>query len=106
MSSTRKLSGLPLFAAKLGGEHENLLAVQNRALAFRPLSLQSIALAANRGLVTIDYSAALFRSNTPDKKAPIVPERIRGMTPAAQKIGSWFSKMSVHQIASTLRVQF
>jgi hypothetical protein len=47
-----------------------------------------------------------FRSNIPEKKAPALPERITGMPPAAQKIGLWFSRMSVHQIASTLRVQF
>ncbi|WP_247351065.1 MULTISPECIES: three component ABC system middle component [unclassified Bradyrhizobium] len=103
--STRKSSGLALFAAKLGEQHENLLAVHSRALALRELSLQSIAIAANRGLVTIDYEG-YFRSNSPEKKPPVLPERIRAMPPAAQKIGSWFSRMSVHQIASTLRVQF
>lgn len=106
VASTRKSSGLALFAAKLGEQHENLLAVHSRALALRRLSLQSIAIAANRGLVTIDYDGGYFRSNHPDKKAPALPERIRGMPPAAQKMGFWFSRMSVHQIASTLRVQF
>ncbi len=104
--STRKSSGLVLFAAKLGEHHENLLAVHSRALALRRLSLQSIGIAVNRGLVTIDYDDGNFRSNIPDKKAPTLPERIKGMPPAAQKIGFWFSRMSVHQIASTLRVQF
>jgi hypothetical protein len=104
--STRKSSGLALFAAKLGEQHENLLTVHSRALALRRLSLQSIGIAANRGLVTINYEDGYFRSNIPDKKAPALPERIRGMPPAAQKIGFWFSRMSVHQIASTLRVQF
>lgn len=106
VGSTRKSSGLALFAAKLGEQHENLLAVHSRALALRELSLQSIAIAANRGLVTIDYDRGYFRSNTPEKKPPALPERIRAMPPAAQKIGFWFSRMSVHQIASTLRVQF
>ncbi|WP_369126742.1 three component ABC system middle component [Bradyrhizobium canariense] len=78
----------------------------SRARALRELSLQSIAIAANRGLVTIDYDMGYFRSNAPEKKPPALPERIRTMPPAAQKIGFWFSRMSVHQIASTLRVQF
>jgi hypothetical protein len=104
--STRKSSGLALFASKLGEEHENLLAVHSRALALRQLSLQSIAFGVNRGLITVDYESAYFRSNTLTKKAPAVPERIRSMSTAAQRIGFWFSKMSVHKIASTLRVQF
>jgi hypothetical protein len=33
INSTRKASGLALFAAKLGEERENLLAVHERALA-------------------------------------------------------------------------
>jgi hypothetical protein len=106
VTSTRKGSGLALFASKLGEEHENLLAVHSRALALRHLSLQSIAFAVNRGLITIEYESALFRSNTLTKKAPVLPERIKDMSAAAQKIGFWFSKMSLHQIASTLRVQF
>jgi hypothetical protein len=104
--STRKSSGLSLFAAKLGEQHENLLAVHTRALALRRLSLQSIGIAVNQGLVTINYDDGFFRSNIPDKKTPILPRRIKDMPPAAQKIGFWFSRMSVHQIASTLRVQF
>jgi Family of unknown function (DUF6521) len=106
VSSTRKSSGLSLFAAKIGEEHENLLAVHSRALALRKLSLESMALAANRGLITVDYNGGLFRSNTTQMKAPSLPERIRSMTPAARRLGFWFTQMSVHQIASTLRVQF
>ena len=104
--STRKSSGLALFAAKLGEQHENLLAVHSRALALRQLSLQSIGIAANRGLVSVDYDGGHFRSNTPERKSPALPERIRSMSPAAQKVVSWFSRLSVYQIASILRVQF
>lgn len=106
VSSTRKGSGLALFASKLGEEHENLLAVHNRAFALRQLSLQSIAFGVNRGLISIDYENALFRSNTLTTKVPALPERIKNMSVAAQRIGFWFSKMSVHQIAATMRVQF
>ncbi|WP_315742399.1 three component ABC system middle component [Bradyrhizobium sp. SZCCHNR1075] len=104
--STRKSSGLALFAAKLGSQYEDLIAVQHRALLLRDLSLRSIGIAASAGLVTIDYHGGFIRSNSPPKKPPILPERIRAMPAAAQKLGSWFSRMSVHQIASTLRVQF
>jgi hypothetical protein len=47
ITSTQKTSGLTLLAAKLGQERENLLAVHERALALRRLSLQSIAMGVN-----------------------------------------------------------
>lgn len=106
VASTRQSSGLSLFAAKLGEHHENLLAVHTRAHALRPLTLQSIAFAANKRLITVDYANGRFRSNTPDRKPPSLPERVKRMPPAAHKLGGWFSKMSLHQIASTLRIQF
>lgn len=108
ISSTRKASGLALFAAKLGEKRENLLAVHERALALRRLSLQSIAMGVGSHLLTLDYTAATIRSNAPDSslRKPKVPERIRDFSGAADKVGWWFSKLSVHQVASTLAVVF
>jgi len=106
--STRKASGLALFAAKLGEERENLLALHERALALRRLTLQSIAMGVGSRLLTLDYAAVTLRANTadPDSPKPRLPERIRGFTGAADKIGYWFSKLSLPQVASTLVVAF
>jgi hypothetical protein len=106
--STQRASGLALFAAKLGHERENLLAVHERALALRRLSLQSIAMGVNNRLLTIDYNAATLRANTADEslRKPSLPERIRGFSGAADKLGYWFSKLGLHQVASTLAVEF
>jgi ABC-three component (ABC-3C) system Middle Component 3 len=106
--STRKASGLALFAAKLGEERENLLAIHERALALRRLTLQSIAMGVGGRLLTLDYAAVTLRANTPEPtmRKPMLPERIRGFSGAADKVGFWFSKMGLHQVASTLAVEF
>lgn len=108
ITSTRKASGIALFAAKLGEERELLFAVHERALAMRPLTLQSIGMGVAGGLLTLDYNAATLRANTPEPDAPKpkLPERIRSFSGAADKIGYWFSKVSLNQVASTLVVEF
>jgi hypothetical protein len=108
IASTLKPSGLTLLAAKLGQERENLLAVHDRALALRRLSLQSIAMGINNRLLTLDYLTATLRANTADAalKNPTLPERVRGFSGASEKLGYWFSKLSLHQIAATLAVEF
>lgn len=108
IGSTKKDSGLALFAAKLGTEREDLLALHERALTLRMLSLRSIGCAVNAGLVTVDYAEARLRSNAlvAGEKKPIVPERLKALPSAAEKLGYWFSKVSLAQISSTLRVDF
>lgn len=108
IGSTQKRSGLTLFAAKLGEDRENLLAVHGRALILRTLTLRSIGFAVNAGLATVDYADATFRANTPAPRTrkPVLPERIKGFSGAADKVGCWFALMSLSQISSTLRVDF
>jgi hypothetical protein len=108
INSTRKASGFALFAAKLGEEREDLLAVHERALALRRLSLQSIAMGVGCRLLSLDYAAVTLRANTPDPsiRKPVLPERIQSLSSAADKIGYWFSKFGLHQVASTLAVEF
>jgi ABC-3C biological conflict system middle component len=108
IGSTQRASGLALFAAKLSQERENLLAVHERALALRRLTLQSIAMGVGERLLTLDYVSATIRANTPEPtvRKLILPERIRAFSGAAEKVGYWFSKLGLHQVTSTLAVEF
>lgn len=108
IESTRKASGITLFAAKLGENRENLLAVHERALILRSLTLQSLELGIKGGLLTVDYVEGTVRANTLLEKnsKPTIPERLKGLPAAAEKLGYWFSKASLHQIATTLGVEF
>lgn len=106
--STQKASGLHLFAGKLGEQREDLLAVHGRALAFRQLTFESLIVAEQSRLVSIEPSAATVRAFSPHHEllAPALPERIRRIAPASEKIGYWFSGLSDQQVTHTLKVGF
>ncbi|MFT4095700.1 MAG: DUF6521 family protein [Rhodoblastus sp.] len=107
--STRKASGLALFAAKFDKQREALMALHGRALQLRPLSFQSIGVAATSRLIRLDYEIATVHACPLDLigvRKPSLPERLKGFESASEKIGYWFSKISIAQIAATLRVDF
>lgn len=106
--STQKASGLHLFAGKLGEKREDLLAVHERALLLRKLTLESLMVAERSRLVRIEPSSATVRSFSPhhELRMPTLPERIRRIAPASEKIGYWFAGLSDQQIAHTLKVGF
>lgn len=105
---TQKASGLHLFSGKLGEQREDLLAIHGRALALRQLTLSSLMVAEHSRLVRIEPSTATIRAFGPhhELQAPQLPERIRRITPACEKIGYWFAGMSDQQVAHTLKVGF
>ena len=106
--STQRASGLHLFAGKLGEQREDLLALHGRALALRQLTLGSIMVAEQSQLIRIEPSTATLWAFSPhhDLKAPVLPERIRRISPACEKIGYWFAGLSDEQVAHTLKVGF
>lgn len=105
---TQKASGLHLFSGKLGEQREDLLAIHGRALALRQLTLSSLMVAERSRLVRIEPSTATIRAFSPhyERQAPPLPERIRRIVPACEKIGYWFAGMSDQQVAHTLKVGF
>lgn len=105
---THKGSGLHLFAGKLGEQREDLLAVHGRALALRQLTLGSIMLAEQARLIRIEPSTATIWALSPhhNLKAPALPERIRRIGPACEKIGHWFSDLTDEQVVNTLKIGF
>lgn len=108
ITSTYKRSGLSLFAGKFAENREDLLAVQARAAVLRPLTLQSISIGASARLFAVDYEAGALRANqlADGFKAPSLPERLKALPPAAEKLGHWFATSGPHQVAMTLRVEF
>lgn len=105
---TQKASGLHLFAGKLGEHREDLLAVHSRALALRQLTLGSLMVAEQSRLIRIEPSTATVRAFSlhHELRAPALPERIRRIAPACEKIGYWFAGLSDQQVAHSLKVGF
>lgn len=108
IGSTRKASGLALFAAKLADQREDLLAVHERALLLRPLTLQSLGVGVTARLMKIEYENAGLRGFPlePGSKKPTLPERLRPFAAASDKLGYWFYKAGLQQVAVALRVDF
>ncbi|VBB14787.1 three component ABC system middle component [Burkholderia stabilis] len=106
--STHKASGLHLFAGKLGDKREDLIAIHSRAIALRRLTLDSLMCAEQSSLIRIDPMTATIWSNSPDDDFPIpvLPERIRRVGPACEKIGHWFAGLTDQQVVHTLKVEF
>ena len=105
---TQKASGLHLFAGKLGEHREDLLAVHSRALALRKLTLGSLMVAEQSKLIRIEPSIATIWAFSPhdELQAPALPERIRKIAAACEKVGYWFAGLSDQQVAHTLKVGF
>ena len=106
--STHKASGLHLFAGKLGDKREDLIAVHGRAMSFRQLTLESLVRSEQSGLIRIDPTKATMWAVAPydDTDAPVLPDRIRRIAPACEKVGYWFAGLSTQQVVRTLRVEF
>jgi hypothetical protein len=108
VQGTHKASGLHLFAGKLGEQREDLLAVHGRALALRQLTLSSLMVAEQSRLIRIEPRAATVWSFSPHHglQAPALPDRIRQIGPASEKLGYWFAGLSDQQVAHILKVAF
>ncbi|MDF3838557.1 DUF6521 family protein [Cupriavidus basilensis] len=105
---TYKTSGLALFAGKLGARREDLLAVHDRALTLRHLTLEAIALGEQARLLSIDAQQATLRANALDEgvKAPPLPDRIKWLAPACERLGHWFAGLTAQQVVRMLNVEF
>jgi len=103
VSSTQGASGLAQFVAKMRSQEDELLAIHSRALKLRELTLQSLAIGIASGILSIGYENGTVRS-LEVAKLPQLPERLKPMQKAADKIGDWFAKHPLPQTLGMLRV--
>jgi ABC-three component (ABC-3C) system Middle Component 3 len=100
--STNLPSGLTKLASKIAEQRERLLAVHDRAVALRDLTLQSIGMGITTNLFHVDYDSAFVRSN--EAKMPAPPERLKFHMSGAEKLGRWFARLPEGQVFSILQV--
>lgn len=108
VSGTQKASGLRLFAAKFGKaenlKQDLLLAIHDRMLALRCLSMESIRLGLATRLLHLDGATVIPLSET--QAVAGIQSDVRRLMKSAEKLGAWCGLLTVHEIATVLKVRF
>lgn len=104
---TYKSSGLRAFAAKFGdssvSKQDLLIQIHDRSIRWRKLSLQSVELAVAGSLLKLAVNGdAIPLSRT---KARGLSDEVKHLMDLAEKLGSWFGELTVHEIMTTLKVR-
>ena len=109
LKGTQRATGLNGFAGKFAntsvGKSDILLAIQPRALAWRPLSLESLRIGVQTRLLTISSADGTF---IPVSTSPAtgVPASVRPLLDNADKLGVWCAALSLFEIGNSLKVAF
>jgi len=105
VAATQMASGFRKFEGKFKEKGDLLLAINQRTIAMRPLSLRSLRLALASGLLTLlPEKGALWPRTyaTPRGTAKSVEELMK----SAEKLGTWCSSLSLFELSGILRVEF
>jgi hypothetical protein len=109
VSGTQKASGLRAFAAKFGNSDNSmqdvLMAVHGRMLALKSLSRESLRIALATRLLLLETKGTLIPLSQTGAVAGI-PDDVRHLMKSAEKIGHWCGLLTIHEIATTLKVRF
>ncbi|MGG2399849.1 three component ABC system middle component [Pseudomonas sp. SH1-B] len=104
-ASTQLSSGLRLFAGKFKKEQEILHGIQTRILLLKELSLSSISIALQCGLINIDTRTA--EASSLRQKAPRIDvDDIKHMMRSAEKLGHWCKDLTLQEVQAILRIKF
>lgn len=104
-ASTQLSSGLRLFAGKFKREQEILHGIQTRMLLLKRLSLSSISIALQCGLINIDTETAEV-SSLRQKMPSINVDDIKHMMRSAEKLGHWCKELTLQEVQAVLRIKF
>lgn len=104
---TNPSSSLGKFVEKFSANREELLAIHDRMLALRGLTLRSLFMANAQELIAIlPEGAAVVPLRTSNISKASVPESVRPIIRTAEKLGGWCASLTVAQISNQLRVFF
>lgn len=110
IKGTNRPSGLRIFAAKFGdsknSKEDILLALHNRVTAFRLLTLDSIRLGMLSKLFVIGLPQSVVIPLSRTAVFANQPKETRQLMRDAEKLGDWCAQLSIHEIATTLKLRF
>jgi hypothetical protein len=105
---TRRASGLRAVAAKFSdsahSKSDLLLAIHSRAEQLRPLTLESFRVAQLGRLLHLDTSGHVVCLTETAKV--FGDAEVRALVSDAERLGGWFSELTLHEIAIALKVRF
>jgi hypothetical protein len=108
IESTQKASGLRAFVGKFSetknARQDLLLSVHDWAEVCRTLTWESLQIGFATHLIKLEPTGDLIPlSTTPAMSVPASTEKLLR---SGEKLGAWFAQLSIHEIASLLRVRF
>jgi len=108
VSSTQKKTGLSGYAAKFvtNNRSDVLLFIHDRAVEMRELSYDALRSGTLYELFQIDKETGRVIAATRRTSESSIPKSVEAMGRQADKLGIWFSKLSLLDISSYLKVAF
>jgi hypothetical protein len=110
VTGTRTASGLRKLTEKFRSAEESktdlLLAVGSRAVAMRALTWESIRLGLASNVISLDTEDGSLMSLSDTPLVSGVPQAIRPLLGSAEKLGTWFSGLTLYEIGLQMQVTF
>jgi hypothetical protein len=110
VAGTRTTSGLRKLTEKFCSAEESktdlLLAIGGRAMAMRELTWESIRLALMSNVLSLNTAGATLMSLSETPLVSGVPYPIRPMLTNAEKLGTWFSGLTLYEVGLQMQVTF
>lgn len=110
ITSTQQRSGLRTFAAKFAeqktSKNDLLLAIHERSIKMRNLSMNSLRQAIASKLILIDSTEGVAISISKTQPKTGIPKSVGSMIRGAEKLGSWCSELTLHEVSVILKVRF
>lgn len=106
IKSTQKKSGLTKVSEKLFSDCKNdqLYCVHNAVEQYKQTTLSSISIGMSAKLFIVDTKTALVLPLTQSNKTGIT-QSTKYLLDAAEKLGIWCSKLTLHEICTLLKVR-
>ena len=104
---TRVSSGLRAFAAKFGesqvSKQDLLIQINDRAVRWRPLSLESIELASAGRLIKLAETGEVIPLSRTNARG--LSDDVKQLMADAEKLGAWCGQLTLHEVTTTLKVK-